>query len=218
MSKFIDFHTHKTYDDSQVVFVRSLMLKEAEHTKRDFYHTVGCHPWEAGNFAFYEEKLKKYCKSPMCLAIGEIGLDRARGDLAIQEKVFRAQLDLAQSLKLPVVIHCVRAYDVLLYWRKAYPEQKWILHGFSGGLGLAKQLINNNIYLSIGTGLLNTKSKISRDLGKLPLDYIFLETDTAEIHIKDIYFAAAQILKIEVEQLKDQIAQNFKHVFNVTME
>jgi len=47
----------------------------------------------------------------------------------------------------------------------------------------------------------------------LPLDFIFFETDTLNVNIKDIYKKAAELLKIDLQKLKDQILQNFKTVF-----
>ena len=216
MPKFIDFHTHKAYNDKNILFVRSLLLKDQGLVKD--YFTIGCHPWYIDSYVVYGSSLRKYCQMDNCLAIGEIGLDRSKGNLSEQERVFKAQLDLAKEFKKTVVIHCVRAYDLLLKYRKLYPSQIWIVHGFNGTLELARQLIEKQILLSIGPALLNTKSKISKTFAHLPLDYIFLETDDTDFHIKDIYFAAAEAKKIPVQELEKIIRQNFKRVFDVEVE
>ncbi len=216
MPRFIDFHTHKAYDDKDVVWVRSLLLKDQVLVKN--YFTIGCHPWYIDNYNDYEAILRKYCQLEKCLGIGEIGLDRSTGNLLDQEKAFGAQLDLAKEFKKPVVIHCVRAYDLLLKYRKSYPSQTWIVHGFNGNLELARQLIDKGIYLSIGPALLNPQSKISKSFAQLPLGYVFLETDDIDFHIKGIYFAAAGVRNIPLHELQKIIIQNFKQVFDVEVE
>jgi len=215
--KYIDLHTHKQYQDPEVVCLYSLLPKEASRVVLNNYFTIGCHPWYADNYPVYRDVILQYSKNDRCLAIGEIGMDRTKGELLVQQKIFEAQLQLAQELNKPVIIHCVRAYDVLLSIRKSFPGQRWIIHGFNGNEVLARQLLDKEIYLSIGTALLNSKSKIAKCLHNLPLNYIFLETDVSNIHIKDVYFAAARLTGKSKDELQLQIMQNFKTVFHVAL-
>ena len=219
MSKFIDFHTHKNYSDNDVLYIRSLLLKETPDYNLNYFFTIGCHPWYADKYNTYKDKLLSLCQiNTNCLAVGEIGIDRTHGNLSLQEDVFIDQLNLAEKFNKPVVIHCVRAYDMLLKIRKKFSSQTWIVHGFNGNVELAKQLINHRIFISIGKSILIKNSKVRKSFKSLPLDFIFLETDVAQIHIKDVYFAASEILEISVEELQGIIIQNFKQVFNVQVE
>jgi len=86
------------------------------------------------------------------IAIGEAGLDRTLpSTLDAQAPVFIAQARLAQELSLPLIIHCVRAFDRLLAIRKAMrPTVPWIVHGFRGKPALARQLLNAGLLLSFG--------------------------------------------------------------------
>ncbi len=219
MPKLIDFHTHNTYTEGDVVFIRSLLLRQVGKESVDYYfYTVGCHPWYVEEYQTYKTLLVNHCSKPNCLAIGEIGLDRTRGDFALEQEVFRDQLDLAKKLKKSVVIHCVRACDRLLYFRKFYPSQTWIVHGFNGSLEQAMQLIGKGIFLSIGASILRGQSRVYKALSKIPLDYVFFETDESDFHIKDIYFAAANLLNMRVEKLQNIVTENFKKIFNVAVE
>lgn len=214
-SKYIDIHTHKYYNDNNIFFIYNKLLKELEDKEftKVKYFSVGCHPWFADNYFKYKNLISQNCQLTECIAIGEIGLDRTKGEFSLQEKVFEEQLNLAHNFKKTVIIHSVRAYDRLLYFYKKYNSVKWIIHGYNGSFEQAQQLINKGIYLSIGTDILYSNRKITKVLPLLPLDFIFFETDTLNVNIKDIYKKAAELLKIDLQKLKNQIQQNFKTVF-----
>ncbi len=218
MLKYVDIHTHKVYTDQDVIFIRSFVAGH-EDISNDYFFSLGCHPWHADDFsAEVLSLLQKYCKSDNCLAVGEIGLDKLRGpSLDKQMEVFISQLDLAQSFNIPVVIHSVRSYNEILQLRKTYSSEPWIIHGFYGSKELAKQLINRGIYLSIGSKLLSENSRLREILQYFPINYIFFETDVWQNSVKDIYFAAAEILSVTPEVLKEKIFYNFNNVFNVSV-
>ncbi len=218
MPKYFDIHTHKIYSDQDVLFIRSYLIG-TEAINAEYYFSVGCHPWYADNFS--EDVftlLQNACDNDNCLAIGEIGLDKLKGaPLEIQEEVFIKQVRFAQSLNKPVIIHSVRAYNEILRLRKVYFSLPWIIHGFYGSKESAKQLINKGIYLSIGSKLLREKSRLREVLHYVPMNYIFFETDIWENSVKDIYFAAAEILSIDIEVLQQRIKDNFNKVFNINV-
>lgn len=116
--------------------------------------SVGIHPWNADSvdddvWRAFENALDNDAR---IVAVGEIGIDRLRGpSIEIQKEVFVRQVRMAAERDLPVVIHCVRAVDIVLGLHKQLrPENQWIIHGFRGNAATARQLLDAGIDLSYG--------------------------------------------------------------------
>jgi len=88
----------------------------------------------------------------------------------------------------------------------------WIIHGYYGNLETTLSLIKHNFYFSVGEQLLKDELKHTV-FRSIPFDRLFLETDDREISIAEIYSLAADILKIDVIELAQIVASNFKTVF-----
>lgn len=98
------------------------------------------------------EGLQQLLRHPAVVAVGECGIDRLRGaDEAVQEQWFVRQVQLAEAAGLPVTVHCVKAFDVLLRLHKELrPTTRWTIHGFRGKPALAAQLLAAGFDLSFG--------------------------------------------------------------------
>lgn len=116
--------------------------------------SAGIHPWNAATADSETwQRLVAWLDDPRVVAVGEIGLDRLRGPhIDLQSKVFADQAVLAAERGLPVVIHCVRAVEMLPAIRKRIvpAATQWIVHGFRGKPELARQLLDAGIDLSFG--------------------------------------------------------------------
>ena len=89
----------------------------------------------------------------------------------------------------------------------------WLVHGFRGNEELADQLISKGMYLSFWFDFVLRPE--SADLLKsLPTDRIFLETDGADVDIRDIYKKVSDDLDMSVDELKAIIFSNFFNLFN----
>lgn len=180
------------------------------------YFSTGIHPWYIDeekleeHFAIIEQRLQL----PNCLALGECGLDkRIETPLNIQLNIFEKQLALAIKYNKPVILHCVAAYDeVIAVKKKLKVGVPMIIHGFSKNAQVAMQLLDNGFYLSLGKYLLRNP-ELSGVLAQVPADRFFLETDTMEESIEQVYEKAAQARNISMEELQQTVAQNFKTVF-----
>ena len=181
------------------------------------YFSLGIHPWfiERQNIDTAFQILASFTNHPKLLAIGECGLDKCIAlPLPLQIDVFTRQIELAERIGKPLIIHCVRAYSELLQLKKQFrPKQAWIFHGFNGKPALATQLIKQDCYLSFGAALLDSVNHADQALRSTPADRLFLETDTAKLSIGTIYAAAAKIRGTEVASLRQQINNNFLNVF-----
>lgn len=131
--------------------------------KYDFmYAAVGIHPHEAKSWTREtENELLTLWKHPKNRAIGEIGLDyhydlSERSD---QKAVFIRQMELAQEIKLPVVIHSREATEDTLAILKMFPMVKGVIHCYSGSLESAKIFVKLGYMLSF-TGVITYKNAV----------------------------------------------------------
>lgn len=214
----IDIHCHSAAADEGGAIVSFDTLDYDPAAAYGRSYTLGIHPWFIARQNCEEalHKIAKACDDPYLLAIGECGLDNSIATpLSLQESVFRAQIDIAEQCRKPVIIHAVRSFNELLRIRKnAKARQPWIIHGFNGNSDIAGQLLKQGCYLSFGKALLQENSRASRVLAAVSPERWFLETDAAEdVSIGEIYAAAAKILGLDVKSLQHQIITNFKRVF-----
>jgi TatD DNase family protein len=113
-----------------------------------------------------------------------------------------------------VVIHCVRAYDLLLKVKRNFPRiPYWAVHGYARHDVLAKTLVDQGFHLSLApersshAGLLAT-------VKALPLERLFLETDSAHWQdIVDVYNFVAEWRGMPLPELQATIAENCKTFF-----
>jgi TatD DNase family protein len=206
---FIDVHTHKTcLRDNNVLAIKSFHILP-DH-KPDCFFSYGLHPW------YLDEKLEeKEFSDPLCVAIGECGLDGIKSsfDIELQKKVFIYQLELARNFNKPVVLHLVRALDHFQAVLKNFSDVTFIWHGFLGKQALYDQLKKNNIYFSFGPYGLREEGWKS-----IPVERIFVETDESERSIRWFYERLAQIKEISLEELENKIEENARRVFGSIFE
>jgi TatD DNase family protein len=119
------------------------------------------------------------------VAIGEIGLDPAySAPLELQERAFREQLRVAVNRRLPVLIHCRRAFqrvEQILREERA-DRVGGVMHAFSGSVEMAREFIRLGFAISIsGTVTWNNAVKPLRIARELPLEHLVLETDAPDM-------------------------------------
>jgi TatD DNase family protein len=210
----IDFHTHRAlYNDEYHIEVLSAHIQPKSY---DNYYTIGHHPWWTEKELEIDElkSLEAHLSHPRCLGIGECGLDKLKGaSKEIQEKVFYQQATLAQNYKVPLIMHCVRQYDRAIQIRKDFTTNPWCIHGFRRNHILAGQLLDAGIMVSISP-ILHMTDSFTEMIKYLPLDQFFIETDSEySMSIKERYEAVAQIKKIDIFALRQQMVDNFNNFF-----
>jgi TatD DNase family protein len=114
-------------------------------------------------------------------------------DLALQERYYVAQLDLAQSHGLPVLLHVRRSADSLLKHLRRRPRIGGIAHAFNGSLQQAQAFIELGFKLGFGGTLSFERSlQIRRLATELPIEALVLETDAPDIPPQWLYRSAAE--------------------------
>ena len=149
-----------------------------------------------------------------CLAIGEIGLDKAcTSNFATQQELFERQLEIAARRNLPVVVHCVKSSAEVVATLAHYPIRAVVFHGFIGSTEQAEQIWMAGYNTSFGFGALRSP-KTLRTIEACPTDRLFLETDDSKISITALYKEVAHLRNVSIESLKNDIYNNYKRVFN----
>jgi TatD DNase family protein len=215
---FINTHTHKQIYDAQVELVSLSMNSDG---KANLF-SLGIHPWHINKETMGQEleNLKAGATQKNCLAIGECGLDKVCDiDFKLQEEVFMEQIKIANQLQKPLIIHCVKAFNELLNCLN-FSDNKVpvIVHGFNNNENIARLLVEQGILFSFGKALLGYESNAAKCIIQVGRKNFFLETDTADVSIKYIYKKASELLHVNEEILKQQLAANFERVFNFELD
>ena len=216
---FINIHTHIAIPEANLLQIINLDLNQT--CPEQGYYSYGIHPWALDKADFQMDealnKLKENLQQPQVLALGEAGLDKMhKASLERQIELFERQVELSEALQKPMILHDVRSHNEIITLRKKHKaKQPWIVHGFSGTEQDIKQLIGQGIYLSVGESLLYPERKIYKSFKFIDLDYLFLETDIAEIEVETVYEAAAKILEMDLPTLQMRIFANFARLFGL---
>lgn len=164
--------------DSRAVV--SLAAREAK-----VFAAIGVHP------AFCDEQALPHLQESLedilrvqperIRAVGEIGLDARKGQppQVLQEAFLREQLSFAGAHGLPVSLHCVQAAQRLWEALRAEGIRRGAVHGFSAGRELARQFLDQGMYLGIGMAASRENARRAREaIAYAPLDRLLLETDS----------------------------------------
>ena len=207
-----DFHTH-TIKDGNTPCLLNIPLSCYDHINDclpnpNIVFSVGLHPWDVSED--WEEKIEAIQRGAThdrVWAIGECGLDKICGaSFDLQLKAFHAQITIAETLRKPMVIHCVKAFNELLAARKETDAENrrhnrqsvpWVIHGFRGKPNLANQLMSKGLLLSFGHSY-NTYTLRKVFASCKPF---FLETDDNNLSIGQIYEQVALELSVDVVSL-----------------
>ena len=212
--QFYNLHTHKFTGNPSVLELVNQYPWEFDVSIPQY--SIGIHPWYIdenrleSDLKIIEEKLQFI----ECLALGECGLDkRIEIPIEIQLVVFERQIALAEKYQKPLVLHLVAAFDELIEIKKRLKiSVPVIIHGFSKSEELAKQLIDNGFYLSFGKYLLRNP-ELRTVFESIPVDKLFLETDTIEESLEEVYTLAANYKKTSLVQMQKQVELNWNLVF-----
>jgi len=216
---YIDIHNHDSFARDSVFTVDTLMAHEGKNpVYRDgIAYSVGVHPWflTEANQQQLLDFVKANADNENVVAIGEAGYDRLKGPSSeLQRKIFEEQVRISDECRKPLVIHCVRSWDELLASHKRMkPAMPWLVHGFRGKKELAAQLTGRGIFLSFWFDFI-LRPESSDLVRSLPRDRIFLETDGSGVSIKEIYLKVASDLGMGVDELKNNILENYKSFFS----
>ena len=153
---------------------------------RRFAHVraaVGVHPSDCDGVTDADfDELRRLCKEPGVVAVGEIGLDYYWKDnppKEFQQSVFRRQIELAIELDLPIIVHDREAHGDCLTIIRDYPEARGVFHCFSGSAEMAEELLKRGWYLGFdGPITYKNARRAAEVVAVTPMDRIVIETDS----------------------------------------
>lgn len=214
---FINTHTHKQLFDAKIELI-NLNINALEKPK---YYSYGIHPKKIDTKEYQLELklLEQKAQEKKCLAIGECGLDKLSSvDFLLQQQLFNEQIKIANRIKKPLIIHCIKAFNELLNCLNLNNNEVPVLiHGFNNNENIARVLQSEGFYFSFGKALLGYDSNAAKAIKQISRKNFFLETDDADISIKYMYKKAAQLLGIDEAIIKEQLKHNFETVFKIKL-
>jgi len=248
---FTDTHCHlykEYYDDINII------LEEAENNNINRSIVAGCDSVSNkkvielvnnydniyGNLGIHPENVDEYKESDIefikdnldnkkIIGIGEIGLDYhyTKENKENQIKLFETQLQIAQDLDIPVVIHSREATQDTIDILKKY-KVKGVIHSFSGSLEVAKIYIKMGFVLGINGVITFKNSNLKEVVKEIGLKNIILETDSPYLtphpyrgkqnspkYILDIAKFISELYNVSLEELSKITNDNIKRIFDI---
>ena len=261
--KIIDTHTHiikgaymdklddviaKVKDNNMIVINIPLGLKtsyeimELSKNHNWILPTVGIHPDFINRFKESDLKEIDELVNDSVVAIAEIGLDyhRKKDDKDLQHHIFESQIKIAIKHNLPIILHILDAHDDVYEVIKKYPNQKFLLHAWSGSVEQTKKYLklSKNIFVSFGGIITWNQEKLHKSwevpnlmretIKLVPIDRILFETDCPGLtpmpmkdelnypwYINKVFDYASNHLSIPKEKLEKINNENAKTFFNL---
>ncbi|MGN0394129.1 MAG: TatD family hydrolase [Coprococcus sp.] len=254
------FETHGHYDDERYDEDRNELLAECENRGIKFimnigadmkssratvelankyshvYGAVGVHPSEVGDMTDKDiDELFRMAKSNAKVkAIGEIGLDYYYDDNPEKETQihwFKTQLELAEKLSLPVVIHSRDAANDTMNIMKEMKAKEigGVIHCYSYSVEQAREYVKMGFYIGIGGVITFSNSKKLKEVvADIPIENLVLETDSpyltpvpyrgkrnSALYIPYIAEEIARIKNMPVEKVYEITFENGKRLYRM---
>jgi len=195
------------------------------------FAAAGIHPHDAKDAPVdYIDNLKVLSNNDKVVAIGEIGLDFYRNisDPTIQFDVFRKQLELAQDINLPVIIHNRNADEEIIRTLKDFQPVNGVAHCFSSDIKTANKFLEMGLYISFAGNLTYKNSNLPEVVKEIPLNKILIETDSPYLtpvpfrgkendpsRVRLVAEKIAEIKNIRFDKVADATSKNTKTLFNL---
>ncbi|MBO5760569.1 MAG: TatD family hydrolase [Lentisphaeria bacterium] len=221
MVPFVDTHTHHLPEKGENIFscidLSSSVFFPMENEEKNFLFSLGIHParTEQSSIKDLHILLEKHSSFA---AIGECGIDKSIPvDMEKQKELFLQQAFLAEELQKPLIIHCVRAWDILYECAKKFPVKgrRWLIHSFRGSLTLAEDLLRHNFTLSLAPQMVKNMPERVKKMRQYPF---LLETDDTKEELALLYSTASTLCHISMEGLKERNWELFCDFFRFSRE
>lgn len=204
--------------------------------------SFGYHPWYVRQRSpgWLEELHRRLDRLPS--AVGEIGLDRwvKDHDIEDQRQVFTAQLRVAAERDLPVSIHCLQAWGLLLEVLRTEPRPRcgFLLHSFGGPREMIGALAELGAYFSLPGYFAHERKDRQREAFRhVPPDRLLIETDAPDQQLPAsrvkypltdsatgkplnhpgnlgaVYEFAAELYQEPLPSLASRVERNFRRLF-----
>ena len=179
------------------------------------------------------EEIRKIAKENKLVAIGEIGLDYYwnKENKDIQKELFIKQIEIANEMELPIVIHSRDAWiDTINILKENKVEKSGIFHCCQLNLELIKNALELGYYISLAGPITFKNVKNAKEILEIiPLDKLLIETDSPYLtpepnrgkrnNPQNVEYVARKIAEIkgmDIEEIAKRTVENTKKIFNIT--
>jgi TatD DNase family protein len=207
-------------------------LELAENYAGIVYAALGIHPWSVNNLTEDElqntsEFIFKQRGNKAMVAIGEVGLDYKYEKIWDKQlKVFDEMLHLAEKLNLPVIVHSRGTTAQIVEMLPSYNLKGVLLHWFSNPISSLAKAVEKGYYISEGPPTVYSNG-IREVVRRVPITNLLTETDgpvryfkspfhgkiTTPAFIPMVVKAVAEVKRIDIAEVSEQIMKNFEEFF-----
>jgi TatD DNase family protein len=199
----------------------------------------GLHPWYvSGRSPHWRGKLAELLAEFPQASLGEIGLDRWKEgyDMQAQMEVFGAQWQLAVEQERAATVHCLKAWGALWDFVRESPPlpRGFLLHSYGGAGEMVGGFVKQGAYFSFSGYFLHERRGAQREVFReVPLERLLVETDAPDMlppagpgvrllengtlnsptNLEFCDRALAELRGMPVEELAEQIGENFARLF-----
>lgn len=193
--------------------------------------SLGIHPYFLDSFQAQDiEKLDKLLSANEVVAVGECGIDTFVNDIALQQSVFEAQIELANAYHKPMIVHHRKSHHLIFQsFKKVRPQAGGVIHAFSGSSQDAQKYLELGFKFGIGGTITYPRAQKTRNVvSQLPLESILLETDSPDMpisgrqgernepkYLPEVLRVLAELTEQPEDILASQITLNTKALFNI---
>ena len=197
------------------------------------FATVGISPNDIEDMEVEDlDKIYEIAQNDKVVAIGEIGLDYYwnKENKEKQKEFFIKQIEIADKLNLPIVIHCRDAVmDILdILKNKACPQKRGIFHCCMLNKELIKEAVKLGFYISFSGNITFKTAKPEESVNEVPLDKILIETDSPYLapepfrgkrndsgNVKLVAQKIAEIKNLSLEEIAKATYENAKKIYGI---
>lgn len=229
---------HSCVDPSEFVKIQAIAQRYPEVSISVGLHPLDMDKWVTGAGGTAEKIAALAASDAKVVAIGEMGLDFFKSsDRAVQTEAFLAQLAIAQSLDLPVIIHCRDAAeemaDLLRVFIAEHGAVKGVMHCWTGTPAETQQFLDMGFFISF-SGIVTFKSaqQVKASARMVPSDRILIETDCPFLSpvpkrkekrnqpafVRHVAEHIAELRKISMTDLAMQTTRNAQQLFQLPVE
>lgn len=222
---FIDIHTHNLNVQNSALQTSIFNFNPLEqlHPPAQRYFSLSFYPWDTPQISLPDwiARFGHYLQDPLCVALGEIGMDARFGNIELQEKTLKALLSWNQLYNRPVILHAVRSFDKIFHTIKYdHPQFTYIIHDSHLHLAQINSLALHNVYFSFNLKTLHHLEKRKKHLdffNAVPLDKIFLETDDAKNsnQLLQTYEKICALKNVSMIEMKKSCWLNATSIFGI---
>ena len=209
----------------------SLGAVELAEAHTHIYATVGMHPHDAKDLTAAALKtFRGLAEHPKVIALGEMGLDYYRNlsPRPVQKEAFEKQLDLAEELQMPIIIHNRDAYmDILPILEARQGRIRGVLHCFTGTVELMHRSLAIGFHIGIGGIVTYPNAKeVQAVAQEVPMEKLLIETDCPWLapqfrrgkrnepaYVRAVAEKIAELRDTSIETIGEATTKNFQTLF-----